>query len=53
MSMTPVANEILLVLAATYVKTVTDSLANLANKAQTEQKLYEQSLSSNVYNLFL
>jgi hypothetical protein len=25
-------------------KSVTDSIANLANKAQTEQKLYEQSL---------
>jgi hypothetical protein len=35
-------------------KSVTDSLANLADKAQTEQKLYEQSLmASSQYSKFV
>jgi len=35
-------------------KSITDSLANLANKAQTEQKLYEQSvIAASQYSKFI
>ena len=35
-------------------KSITDSLANLANKAQTEQKLYEQSvITASQYSKFI